>query len=127
MLLALSERFGKTSEQGVMIDLGLTNEDLAAITGVSRQFTNTTLQELRASGVISGRNRSLVIARPGRTRSYGAGAVVRRPSTRRAFDARNDQNLRKAERSPDADSSTLIVFGQARPAGRRAWPAPVNR
>jgi CRP/FNR family transcriptional regulator, cyclic AMP receptor protein len=61
-LQALSERFGQTCEEGVRIDLALTNEDLAAISGVSRQFTNTTLQELRASGVIRGRNRNLVVA-----------------------------------------------------------------
>src|SRR5438874_1751273 len=46
-LLALSERFAGPSEAGVLIDLQLTNEDLAAIAGVSRQFTNSTLQDLQ--------------------------------------------------------------------------------
>ena len=38
--------------------------DLAAITGISRQFTNTTLQDLRARGLIATRNRNLIIVRP---------------------------------------------------------------
>ena len=51
---ALSERFGVPSDDGVLIDLKLTNDDLAAIAGVSRQFTNSTLQDLRKRGLIAG-------------------------------------------------------------------------
>ena len=64
VLMGLSERFGRPCEQGVLVDLALTNEDLAAITGISRQFTNTTLQDLRARGLIATRNRNLIIVRP---------------------------------------------------------------
>lgn len=35
-------------------DLKLTNEQLAAISGISRQFTNSTLQTLRKRGLVSG-------------------------------------------------------------------------
>ena len=38
VLLALSERFGVQCEAGLLIDLKLTNDDLAAIAGVSRQL-----------------------------------------------------------------------------------------
>jgi CRP/FNR family transcriptional regulator len=61
VLLALSERFGLECEGGVMIDLKLTNEDLAAIAGVTRQFTNTTLQELRERRLLAARKRNLVL------------------------------------------------------------------
>jgi CRP-like cAMP-binding protein len=62
VLLALSERFGVESGDGVVIDLKITNEDLAAIAGVTRQFTNATLHELRSRGLLTARNRSLVLA-----------------------------------------------------------------
>jgi CRP/FNR family transcriptional regulator, cyclic AMP receptor protein len=64
VLCALSERFGVACEQGMLIDLNLTNEDLAAITGVSRQFTNSTLHELRKRGLLVNRKRSLIVTRP---------------------------------------------------------------
>jgi CRP/FNR family cyclic AMP-dependent transcriptional regulator len=63
VLLALSERFGVPSADGVLIDLKLTNDDLAAIAGVSRQFTNGTLQELRKRGLITTRTHNLIITR----------------------------------------------------------------
>jgi CRP-like cAMP-binding protein len=65
VLLALSERFGVPSDDGVRIDLKLTNDDLAAIAGVSRQFANATLQDLRKRGVIAARGQGLVLTQPG--------------------------------------------------------------
>lgn len=65
VLLALSERFGVRSDDGVRIDLKLTNDDLAAIAGVSRQFANATLQNLRKRGVIAAHREGLVITEPG--------------------------------------------------------------
>jgi CRP-like cAMP-binding protein len=65
VLLALSERFGVQSEAGVLIDLKLTNDDLAAIAGVSRQFANATLQDLRKRGLIAARRQSVVLTQPG--------------------------------------------------------------
>jgi CRP-like cAMP-binding protein len=64
VLLALSERFGVPSDAGVRIDLKLTNDDLAAIAGVSRQFANATLQELRKRGMITARGQGLVLTQP---------------------------------------------------------------
>jgi len=61
VLLALSERFGHPCEQGTLIELSLTNENLAAIAGVSRQFTNATLRDLRRRGLLVSRRRALVI------------------------------------------------------------------
>jgi CRP/FNR family cyclic AMP-dependent transcriptional regulator len=62
VLLALSERFGAKSEDGIVIDLKITNEELAAIAGVTRQFTNATLQELRERGLLITRKRNLILA-----------------------------------------------------------------
>lgn len=64
VLLALSERFGAACDQGVLIDLNLTNDNLAAIAGVSRQFTNSTLHELRDRGLLVSRKRSLIVTNP---------------------------------------------------------------
>jgi CRP-like cAMP-binding protein len=61
VLLALSERFGQPCDQGTLIELSLTNENLAAIAGVSRQFTNATLHDLRRRGLLVSRRRALVI------------------------------------------------------------------
>ncbi len=61
VLLALADRFGRTAEQGTLIDLQLTNEDLAAISGLSRQFVNATLGDLRKRGLLRAQRRSIVL------------------------------------------------------------------
>ena len=65
VLLALSERFAAPNEHGVLIDLKLTNEDLAAIAGVSRQFTNSSLQDLQKRGLLVTLKRNLILTDPG--------------------------------------------------------------
>lgn len=61
VLLVLSQRFSKPDEDGLMIDLDLTHEDLAAIVGVSRQFMNATLHDLKRKGLIKLKDRKIVI------------------------------------------------------------------
>jgi CRP/FNR family transcriptional regulator, cyclic AMP receptor protein len=61
LLLALSDRFAIDCDDGVMIDLKLTNEDLAAIAGVTRQFTNITLNDLRQRGLLITHKRNLIL------------------------------------------------------------------
>ncbi len=61
VLLVLSQRFSKPDKDGLVIDLNLTHEDLAAIVGVSRQFMNTTLHDLEHKGLIKLKNRRIVI------------------------------------------------------------------
>jgi CRP/FNR family cyclic AMP-dependent transcriptional regulator len=61
VLLALSERFGIDSDEGVLINLKPTNEDLAAIAGVTRQFTNATLRDLRQRGLLITRRRNIIL------------------------------------------------------------------
>jgi CRP-like cAMP-binding protein len=61
MLLALSDSFAREHADGVMIDLSLTNELLAAMLGVTRQFANITLHNLEREGVICLRGRRIII------------------------------------------------------------------
>ena len=62
VLLALSDRFGVDCDDGVLIDLRLTNNDLAAMTGVTRQFANATLNDVRQRGLLFTRSHKLVLA-----------------------------------------------------------------
>ena len=64
VLLALSERFSKSHELGVLIDLHLTNEQLAAIAGVTRQFANSTLKLLRERGILAPARQLILVDLP---------------------------------------------------------------
>ena len=66
VLLALAERFGQAHEDSVIISLSLTHDDLAAMVGVSRQFMNSTLRELRQKGFIRLGRRRIIILDPER-------------------------------------------------------------
>jgi len=61
VLLALAERFGTPTPHGLVIDLKLTNEDLASIAGVSRQYVNSTLGDLRKRGLLRMRKREMIL------------------------------------------------------------------
>ena len=47
-----------------MIGLSLTHDDLAAMVGVSRQFMNGTLRELKQEGFILLRRRRIILLDP---------------------------------------------------------------
>jgi CRP/FNR family transcriptional regulator, cyclic AMP receptor protein len=61
VLLALADRFAISTSSGSLIDLNLTHEDLASIAGVSRQYANSTLNDLRKRGYLRMEKRSLII------------------------------------------------------------------
>ena len=61
MLLALSASFGVKCDQGVLIDLKLSHEDLASMVGVSRQFVNGALNNIKSAGYIKIGNRKIII------------------------------------------------------------------
>lgn len=65
VLLALSERYGRPSEKGIVIDIDLKNDQLAAIAGVTRQFTNSTLGLLRQRGFLSDRKQLMILDKAG--------------------------------------------------------------
>ena len=61
VLLALADRFAVPCAQGTVIDLKLTHEDLASISGVSRQYVNATLSDLRRRGLLRMRKREIIL------------------------------------------------------------------
>ena len=61
VLLALSEKFSVETDDGLLLDLKLTNEELASFVGVTRQFMNSVLQDLQGKGLISLRRRRIII------------------------------------------------------------------
>lgn len=60
-LVELAERYGKPEEQAITIDIQLTQEELAAWTGSSREATTKALHSFRASGLIETRRRTIRI------------------------------------------------------------------
>ncbi|BBH68270.1 transcriptional regulator [Actinoplanes sp. OR16] len=60
-LAELAERFGQTAERGVRITLPLTQEELAAWTGSSRESVTKALRTLRRHGVIETSRRSVAV------------------------------------------------------------------
>jgi CRP/FNR family transcriptional regulator, cyclic AMP receptor protein len=75
-LLALADRFGRSEAQGTLIDLRLTNEDLAAISGLSRQFVNATLSQLRKDGRLRMRKRSMIVDREALADAIGVNGML---------------------------------------------------
>lgn len=61
VLLALSEKFAVDEPEGLLLELKLTNEELASFVGVTRQFVNSVLKELQEKGLILLRQRQIVI------------------------------------------------------------------
>ena len=61
VLLALADRFGVESPYGVLIDLRLTHEDLASMSGVSRQYANIAIGDLRKRGLVRIDKRSIIL------------------------------------------------------------------
>ncbi len=61
ILLDLSASFGVESDQGLSIDLKLSHEDLASMVGVSRQFVNGALNNIKSAGYIKIGNRKIII------------------------------------------------------------------
>ncbi|HLX28702.1 MAG TPA: Crp/Fnr family transcriptional regulator [Casimicrobiaceae bacterium] len=61
VLIALAERFALPCADGMLIDLKLTHEDLASMSGVSRQYANVTLGDLRKRGYVRMEKRSIIL------------------------------------------------------------------
>lgn len=61
LLLALSDTFPREHADGVLIDLSINHEFIAAIIGVTRQFANVTLHDLERQGLIRLQGRQIVV------------------------------------------------------------------
>lgn len=64
VLLALVDKFAVPCSKGTLIGLKLTHEDLASMSGVSRQYANVTLSDLRKRGYLLIDKRSIILTDP---------------------------------------------------------------
>lgn len=63
-LVELSERFGQETEEGVLISLPLSQEELASWTGCSREAASKALQALRKRKLIETKRRAVTVLDP---------------------------------------------------------------
>jgi CRP/FNR family cyclic AMP-dependent transcriptional regulator len=61
ILLELAEDFGHQEAHGLVIDLAISQEELATLIGASRQTVNASLRELEGEGVVRREGRRLVL------------------------------------------------------------------
>ncbi len=60
-LVKLAERFGKQTDEGIAIDLPLTQVDLGAIIGVTRESVNKALANLRSANLVQMDGTNIII------------------------------------------------------------------
>jgi CRP-like cAMP-binding protein len=72
ILVSLSERYGRETTQGVLVDISLTQENLAAFVGVTRQFATITLHQLVEEELITIRERKIIVHDQKRLRRLAA-------------------------------------------------------
>jgi CRP-like cAMP-binding protein len=63
ILLELAEDFGRQEADGLVIDLAISQEELATLVGASRQAVNGSLRELEREGAVRREGRRLVLLR----------------------------------------------------------------
>jgi CRP-like cAMP-binding protein len=68
LLLTLAEERGKDSGDGIVLDLNLTQADLAAMVGGSRQSVNQTLRSFESRGYLSIEGRIIRLKKPAELR-----------------------------------------------------------
>jgi CRP-like cAMP-binding protein len=61
ILVELAEDFGRREAHGLVIDLGISQEELATLVGASRQAVNASLRELEHKGLVRRKGRWLVL------------------------------------------------------------------
>jgi CRP/FNR family transcriptional regulator, cyclic AMP receptor protein len=74
LLHELSVRHGRQTDEGVLVDLPLSQRELAASVGVSREVAARTLRLLRTRSIVVTRRRQIVVVRPDLLKSL-AGSV----------------------------------------------------
>lgn len=68
ILLICAERFGEASRGKVIIDVGLTHNEIANLLGLSRETVSIEMKKLEKKGLISYRGRRIMINNEGRLR-----------------------------------------------------------
>jgi len=69
-LLELSERYGVLQDDGVMIDLDLSQDAIASLAGTTRESANRTLSQMRNQGILDVERVRIRVLRPDALRSY---------------------------------------------------------
>lgn len=64
VLLELAEQHGVPDQEGVLLPLKLSQQDLASLIGVTRESVNLALNELRKAGMVEQQGRHLRLRRP---------------------------------------------------------------
>lgn len=72
LLVELAERYGVSTSDGVVVDLRISQQDIAAMVSASRETAARTLRALREAGVISTGRRRLIIHHPDALRAFNA-------------------------------------------------------
>lgn len=80
-LVELVERHGAPVPGGMLIDLPLTQYDLAASVGVSREVVARTLRVLRERHIVVTRRRQIIVARPEVLRSLARSVSMSTPAS----------------------------------------------
>jgi len=60
-LIELSERFGKKVEEKIILDLEITQSDLGAMLGVTRETVNRELMKLKLQGILTKEKKKIII------------------------------------------------------------------
>ncbi|RKR87243.1 CRP-like cAMP-binding protein [Micromonospora pisi] len=76
LLLELVSRHGVRTAEGVVIDLPLTQQDLAASVGASREVVARTLRILRDREIVLTRRRQIIVVRPELLRSLARSVSI---------------------------------------------------
>ena len=61
ILVELAEDFGRQNGHGLVIDLAISQEELATLVGASRQTVNASLREFERAGLVRGDGRRIVL------------------------------------------------------------------
>jgi CRP/FNR family cyclic AMP-dependent transcriptional regulator len=72
-LMDLAERYGVEQESGVLIDLDLSQEAMASLTGTTRESANRALSQLRDKGIVQIDRVRILITRPQELEKLAAG------------------------------------------------------
>jgi CRP/FNR family transcriptional regulator len=60
-LIRMTNSYGSTVDEGILIDLSLTNQELGNFCGTSRESTNRILSELKRDDIITSLNGKIVV------------------------------------------------------------------
>lgn len=69
-LAALADDFGRRDDDGIRIDLRLTQSDLAHLVGSTRETTSTVFNEFRRAGLVDSEGRTIRVLQPDALAAY---------------------------------------------------------